>query len=415
MSFCTARRLAVSTLAILASISCGCGGSVAATNAGSRDSGTEPRDSAAEAKSVASDAQHDAIVPLVHAPMPQIPDQGGPVLTNPILVTITYPGYVFESSIKAFGDALVASNWLHTVGADYGVVAATHVHVQLTDPVPTAVTETDSQDMIAAHVADGVLPGGGDAMPPGEFIYMIFYPPGVQITSLIPSLRCAAFMDETSGAWHDAVVGASPPVVYAIIPTCSKQAVSDIEDGASHEFIEAATDTYPSTQAAYQMLASSPWSDAAEVADLCEGLQGTVEDGHTYTRVWSNTAAKAGTDSCVPAAATPYVAVSPSQDEVQMVKPGTTIDVNLVGWSSAASPPPSWSASIYAWESYATGVEGFTPTLTVKSLNFSDGQTQKLQVGIPNTAQSNQRGIVALYSGPEDNPVSMWLLAFQVE
>src|SRR5436190_7683718 len=73
------------------------------------------------------DLQPDAgFQPAPHARLPTVVPHTGIVLSAMQLVTITYAGYAAAPDVVAFGDALVASSWYRTTGAEYGVAPATH-------------------------------------------------------------------------------------------------------------------------------------------------------------------------------------------------------------------------------------------------------------------------------------------------
>ena len=70
----------------------------------------------------APDALVDAPAPAdafaaVHDPFPQVPNQGGRVLANLELVTVTPAGYPYAAEVEAFGDWVVGSAWAFSAGA----------------------------------------------------------------------------------------------------------------------------------------------------------------------------------------------------------------------------------------------------------------------------------------------------------
>jgi len=86
-----------------------------------------------------------------HPPFPTIPDLGGPTFANPRLVTVTFPGYSRKDDVEAFGDWIDASEWLSTVGSDYGIQSATHPSkIVLSDPAPAQIIDEMVQELLAA-------------------------------------------------------------------------------------------------------------------------------------------------------------------------------------------------------------------------------------------------------------------------
>jgi len=116
-----------------------------------------------------------------------------------------------------------------------------------------------------------------------------------------------------------AVTVGSTDVVYAIVPRCDEyKTAADVTIAgadfvtfaASHELLEAATDPLTTLgKPAYDHVddAHVLWGTVfnTEVGDLCARGQrwdsATKEVGYAVQRMWSNSAAKAGRDPCVPA------------------------------------------------------------------------------------------------------------------
>jgi hypothetical protein len=394
-----------------------CGGSVVAPTESGDDGGTgnPPPDSGVTHADAAS--AHDGGIPsdsgappdgstvvdagwspAAHAPLPQVPDQGGPLLTAPVLVTITYPNFQYEAAVKSFGDFVVGSNWISTVGADYGVGKGTHQHVVLSTPAPASVTSGDTESTIAAKIADGTLPGGVQTKPT-NYLYMIFYPPTTTIADLDPSSTCAATNDVGGTAWHMSVNEMQQSFAYAVVPTCTKTGVPLLETAASHELIEAMTDSYPLAVPAFQMPPTSSWQVIGEVGDLCEFLPSTSEAGHTLTRVWSNSAAAKNQSPCIPDALVPFVDLSVSPDVIHTVGAVT-------GWST--QPVPDWYVQAYPY-----GYQ-VTPTASLSGSTINDGKSLTLTVGVPANAQSGSQAWVILYSLRGGQPASVWPVAITV-
>src|SRR6478672_2232110 len=106
-----------------------------------------------------------------HEPMPVIPNQGGPTLSTLQLVTVTFAAHPNGAKDAAFGDFIVGSMWLKTVGADYGLQSATHAKkVTLTQTAGATVKDADVQALVASKIADGTLPSGNQAL------YVMYYP-----------------------------------------------------------------------------------------------------------------------------------------------------------------------------------------------------------------------------------------------
>jgi hypothetical protein len=235
---------------------------------------------------------------------------------------------------------------------------------------------------------------------------MIFYPSTTTMTDLDPSETCAATNDIGGAAWHDSVNGASQSFAYAVIPTCSKEGVPLVETAASHELIEAMTDSYPLSTPAYQMPSTSPWYLTGEVGDLCEFMPSIVADGHTLTRVWSNSAAAKSQSPCIPEAIDPFYDVSVSPDVVHSVGAGQQITLQVTGWST--QPVPDWNIAAYP------APYSFTPTAMLSASKLNNGGAATLTIGVPAGTPSGSQGWVLLYSMRGTLYTSLWPVAITV-
>jgi hypothetical protein len=375
-------------LSVLALVGCGGGSPGSATPA-------PPADAAADAG--AMDATPRPVAPVSDAgamdaslppsPLPQVPSQGGPILAHPELVTITFQGDPYTADLQAFGEWLVQSSWLTTVGAEYGVGAGTQRAKLVVDYTPPAVVSTsDIETYLSAGIAMGVFP-----QPDPETIYVIYYPP----TTTPSGLGC-------DGPWwgHNTVTS---PVryAYAAIPECPPPAlygwspIESIEQDASHEIIESATD--PDRAGAPSYAITDPENPflymGSEIADLCVGLV-TTEAGFYAQRVWSNAAAAAGRSPCVPAPAGDTIfEMMPSSAAALAIAAGGSEKVQLTAWSSPPRGP--WVVAAETFPGYQATLFP-TGTLDVQTVNEGDHAT--LTVSVPAGATSGQKGILVVDS-----------------
>jgi hypothetical protein len=129
------------------------------------------------------------------------------------------------------------------------------------------------------------------------------------------------------GAYHyeTAQTGTNAPIVYALMPRCNAGTSYELEDltvSASHEWIEAATDPHVNTAGGYQLVDDDhfvwAYTPGAEVGDMCEYVDAAIQPligGFNVQRTWSNAAAAAGKDPCVPATG-PYRGLAPVLTDV---------------------------------------------------------------------------------------------------
>jgi hypothetical protein len=329
-----------------------------------------------------------------HTPLPAMPNGGGPVIAHVELVTITFAGFSREQDVISFGDWVVGSSWLSTVGAEYGVGTGTHQHVLLSTAAPAKITSPGIGTFLSQQITMGALP---PADP--QRLYMIFFPPETDITD--NQLNCAYFKDQATAAWHFNVTG-SPAFAYAVVPTCKTEELGQVEHAAAHELIEAATDPLPYANPTYQFPSSAPW--AGEVADLCD--QEIIEEGHSVGRVWSNAAATAGGDPCIPSDGSVYFNVSITPDEVHMLSDGQAITLDVTGWSTG--PTGDWSIM-----PFTDNGSVFDPLPMLTKTTIGNGGKAQLTVSVPDFAQSGSWVQLVVYSQLGSRS-SFWPVVIQV-
>jgi hypothetical protein len=350
-----------------------------------------------------------------HNALPQVPNHGETGLAAPKVVTVTYAGYPYD--VKGYMSELVQSDWMTAVGADYGVGLGSLAGSIVLDggPTggPTTITDPEITDMLAALINDGGIPA-----PTADTIYMVAFPESTVITAA-GGMSCANF-----GGYHNFfVLDGGTNAVYCVLPTCPAQngsvlTTEDVlDEDLSHEFIEAATDPAPTnTQAGYDIRDfSNPWSyDYGEVADLCVWAYPyhASDGGLPATRVWSNTAATAGTDPCIPVpSADIYFNVSIDPQTTVYVDAGAsdqTITFNVTGWSTA---------SMMAWGAWA--VPGPLGTIDPTALNplldgtnypitFNNGDMATMTLTVPGGTASGSYAGVIVYSYTTPNNVDFF-------
>jgi hypothetical protein len=294
----------------------------------------------------------------------QLRMNGGPLVTSPKIVTVTWSVDPNAAAIDSFGDKLGASaHWTSTVG-EYGIGAATsgptnHVHVA-TAPPATSTTE-ELEAWFVSQVSNTAASGwpAYDA----STIYVIYVPPATQ---LMPS-----------GPYHsETAVGANAHVPFVVIDENAHGTASVLDAltaAASHEIAETATNPrvlssgsdlglvdFDAPHIAWQISTGD-----AELGDLCEGradstVKGPADFPVTLQRLWSNKSAAAGHDPCVPAGTAPYYNVTPLDletvsvfvDTDQSASSGLGYKIAIgakktlkVGFYSDAPVPGPWTIS----------------------------------------------------------------------
>jgi hypothetical protein len=310
-----------------------------------------------------------AFTPAPHAPLAQMPQNGGQApLANVHFVTVSFSDTPADGDIQTFGDWLVTSDWWATVGADYGVGAGTHEHVVLPDATPASVIDAEFAAYVDARIAGGALPKAPQS------VYAFFLSGATTVTDVVGA-----------GGWHNLSPGGNDYAV--ILPGCAADPTDIFESYtfvAAHELIESATD--PAPLGGYDF-----GFGEGEVADLCND---PIEDnGYVLPTIWSNTAAAKGGDPCVPATGAPYVDVDSMPGTVTIAPAaGATATVTLTGWSTV-------SVGDWLLQASVVGKYGgsFTATLDPNATDLiNNGQLVQLIVTTDGSAPAGASALVEI-------------------
>ena len=165
--------------------------------------------------------------PAAHPALPQVANQGGPLLLHPRVIPIVYDDDPLLSDLQAFFTNLQsAAYWEGAVGS-YGIGAiAVGPMVLLHGPGPTRISGNAIPTFIATSLdlalatsdagADAAAEGGTTGpwpLPDGNTIYAAIYPPE---TTIDGNKNCLAY-----GGYHDELVYSAGKTSYAVIPRCA--------------------------------------------------------------------------------------------------------------------------------------------------------------------------------------------------
>jgi hypothetical protein len=302
--------------------------------------------------------QVNAKYPAFKVPAPVVENLGGPILRSPRIVPISFTGDALADDIERFASILGSSDYWKTTTAEYGIGPATSATpLRAGDTVPATITD----DEIRAWLTEKLTSGSPEwPTPDDDTLYAIYYPAGT--TVMYGGFEsCQAF-----GAYHYQVkLPTGRTVPYAVLPRCERfmnyplDALELLTVASSHEFIEAVTDPYPDSAPAYLRVDSFyglPFS-ASELGDTCNAhsrINGTVDDapiqqpGFPYMvqRVWSNKAALAGHDPCVPSTGAYFNAFPITEDTFD----ATPIQGSraLPGWKIAAGETKTIEVDLFS-------------------------------------------------------------------
>lgn len=262
--------------------------------------------------------------PAPHPPLPDLVNaRKGPVLTTPKAAFVFYPGDTREGELETFAQKLVASTYWSTTTAEYGVGALSYTgkFERTGETAPPTLTQAQIQALFVSDLTSGKL-----GVPDPQTIYTLVFPAGTTVTQPNPITTLFGPVTSCQGftGYHDNVAvslgdaGAPTQFAYAVIPTCGGD-VSALTSVISHEWVEAATDPQVTEAGAFTVKGGpnaafyatdadhAVWSllGGGEAGDLCVPAGPTVditppEIGYPVQRSWSNVAARASHDPCVP-------------------------------------------------------------------------------------------------------------------
>jgi hypothetical protein len=240
------------------------------------------------------------------------------VMATPTVVAITYDGDTSRNDIEAFYSQYAKSSAWAAQTAEYGIgPLAVGTPIHLTGKPPAS--DTALHQVITTNLT-GATPAWG--APSQNTLYSITLP------------LDTPFIDDTGrsccGGYHDDIMVGTTDVAYSVQCPCTGSfpppttPLQALTFALAHELVEAATD--PRYEHDYAWGAVDPahqvWSYVTdgELADLCEFTQTVLWSNapdmtYTISRIWSNAAARAGSDPCVGAPTTPYYQSVPEQPD----------------------------------------------------------------------------------------------------
>ena len=289
----------VSAMGFGLATSCGAGSSTAESplDAGDREASA---DAGTDAFVVPPD-QDPNVFPAKHHPLPLVINEGGAVLWNMQIATVTFAGDAQRDFIRTFSDSIATGAFWNLVATSpYAVAPGTSLGgFELADTLSgkTLSDEQDLQPYIQKQVRAGLLP-----KPTKDILYVFYIPATTTVINRDGLSTCQGI-----GGYHDSTTltfPGDPPIeaAYAVIARCSTRN-EDLTLAASHEIVEAATEPHPSSGPAFYMIGNLAWTGpgGGEVADVCAGRAPVLSGGYNVARSWANDAAKASKDPCQPA------------------------------------------------------------------------------------------------------------------
>jgi hypothetical protein len=296
---------------------------------------------------------------------------GGPKLTHPQLVFIFYANDLSGRGLADYSRWLVTSSWLGAVGDEYGIGAGSALAVERPGSAPDEIDNSEIVDQLFAGLADGTLPA-----PTANTLYMFTFP-GSTVT-YGASMGCVDF-----DAYHDSARRNGVEVAYAVVPSCGFE-LSPRDTTIARELIAAATDPFPGANPGWQLRErTSPWlAMGDELPNLCrrggDGSETVAVDGTRMPRIWSNAAAAAGQDPCVPHTyGDTYFNVVPELKTILRIRPGEHQTIRLEGFSTK---------DVGVFTLSARPAMAGAATLTLGASKFGPGKSTTLDIALPSSA-----------------------------
>jgi hypothetical protein len=461
-------RAWLGSVGVAASVACGNSGSVGANPDAAVADGSNAADGLTSGDALGNGAV-STTYPAFPVDLPHILSHQGTVLKTPVLVTVTWPSADQNAAVwEAFGDAIGSSSYWSATTAEYGVGIVTSGasnHVRMSVPLPAKLSYTDMQTYVATALGgagsapdggalddgasatgavDGSMLEGGSADSDAtaldasssawpqpvvqagnvQTIYSLVVPPTTAVTDPGSGV---SFCDEQAYGYHDNVVVGGDPVAYSVILECASQTLASDEETAAHEYVEAATNPYPSgTSLGYTGFDGNHYAWELftgfndELADACQNWEDSyVQEGASFPywvqRIWSNERAAAGHDPCVPDLGTTYhgMTLFPSQESpvvVDLTSIGMT-KVTTQGFAAKVGETVTFQVGFYS--------DGATAPWTISSevphtLLVFDAMGEPLQNGAAIVKIDKTSGQNGEKANVSITPVRAGGLGFQV-
>jgi hypothetical protein len=336
-----------------------------------------------------------------HVAMPRVFGHSNTVLSNVQLVTLTFQDYPDRENVEAFGDMVVESSWLRSVGLEYDVLAGTHLQKVVLGPAPASVTRDAIANLISAALVTHLAPPPASAG--NQVLYLLYVPPTVTLGADLAGVR----------GYHQVIMLDRIQVPIAVVLD-DGSGLATLTRTAGHELIEAVTNPYsPPADGYYTDLpVSDPWSlVSGELADLCDGEPPVQMEGSAFMvpRVYSNHAASSGAPPCTPVApGEPWFDVSADPARMQVVHRGGSVTFTLTGWST--QPVPDWGLRTRAADFSKLTEDELRPEFSSSTINNNVEVTLTLHA--PLGAEFGVAAGVYVLSGPDAHP---WTVGFFVQ
>ena len=261
-----------------------------------------------------------------------------------------FPGYPYKSDLQSFAAGEAGSVELlgdHDERVWRGTLDYVGT-VDLTEAPPASPSSGDIQTWFAGKLASGAF-----GAPDPQTIYTLFYPNTTTITqpnpvsSALPGTQSCVNWTGYHANASVSVDGGTASYPYAVLPTCGST-IDALTQVISHEWVEASTDPDVTSSGGFTLTGGPDtayylpdqdhliWAvlGGGEAGDLCEPEDPYItptDVGHSLQRTWSNAAARASHDPCVPEVSGAFFDAAPVLSETVTLTSTLTGDVTTQG------------------------------------------------------------------------------------
>jgi hypothetical protein len=270
--------------------------------------------------------------------------------------------------------------------------------VHVVGPAFAAGTPPLDDSAVSSYVQGALSTAPDPPLPDGRTLYLLYPPAGID---LVHHEGCPS-------AWGYHHAYGKGGDAFAVVQRCQggyETLLEALTIVGSHEIAEAATDTGPGWRVAAPAAGTPAWmadpwlgyenGRVTENGDLCVDTR-ILENGIYYQRTFSNRAALAGGDPCVPPLPIPYYGATTEQAWYSG-RPGQTLHIPVVGWSTEPTRDFILRAHV---QNRSDASLAFSATASGAQLN--NGVAAPLVVTIPSPAPSGAWAAIYLIAERQD-------------
>jgi hypothetical protein len=361
---------------------------VACSNGNENNSDASASDATLETSSDAAfiDVASDAFTPGAHPAEPTLVNAGGPVLATPKVLPILLSNDPDAGELIKFFTELAASSAWAAQTSEYGVGKLTVLSPVTFSPTSSTINDQTLRGAIQASTY-GATPAWGAGDP--STTYFFVFPSGTTIINQALKPSCTNF-----DGYHSEVASGNVAMPYAVAVACDgfygKQ-VTALEQrtiAISRQLVNAVTNPKTVTKPAWFQSDLDDiiwsWVTGGEAGDMCldfaPGFVTPSDMTHAIETGWSNAAAAAGGNPCVPAnSAEPFFNAMPVlTDSVKLAGSFVTKGVQIPLHTSKTIPIELYSVGPTSGPWTITAIDYETlidvPTLLTFSFDKTSGQ-----------------------------------------